>query len=296
MTSSASDTPKAFRFDKTRYPFAPHWYTHRDVSLHYVDEGKGQPVVFLHGNPTWSFLYRNVIKDCSGVCRCIAPDLPGFGLSGMPSGFGYTPHEYSEAISAFLDHLGSQRVILVMHDWGGPIGLSYAVRKTEKIAGMVLCNTWCWPPRWDARVFSLVMGGAPGRWLIMRYNFFARVLLPGGISRKKTKTTAIIRSYASRFFDMRARRATWEFPRNIRKQSGWFENLFNRLHVCKDVPVEMVWGRKDPVLGKRAYIKKWRRVFPKARVDRVLTASHYVPEDTPARVSGAVTRLLDRIE
>ncbi|MBI1819255.1 MAG: alpha/beta fold hydrolase, partial [Nitrospirae bacterium] len=88
--------------------------------MHYVDEGNGTPVLLLHGNPTWSYLYRNIIKELVHEARLIAPDYPGFGFSDHPPGYGYTPVEHAEWVSALIDHLGLKKMILVCQDWGGP--------------------------------------------------------------------------------------------------------------------------------------------------------------------------------
>src|SRR2546426_9493886 len=132
--------------DSAEYPFADRWFERGGSALHYVDEGSGPPVLMLHGNPTWSFLYRNVIKQLGGAVRSIAPDYPGFGLSDHPPGYGYTPQEHAEWIHALIDDTGLKRFVLVLQDWGGPIGLSIAVERPEDVAGLVVLNTGAWAP------------------------------------------------------------------------------------------------------------------------------------------------------
>lgn len=113
--------------DRNEYPFASHYFQTSAGKLHYVDEGEGPPIVMLHGNPTWSFLYRNLIKQLSSRYRCIAPDYLGFGLSDKPFDWNYRPEEHAKNLAALIEHLGLKEVTLVVNDWGGPIGMHYAV-------------------------------------------------------------------------------------------------------------------------------------------------------------------------
>ncbi|WP_246309704.1 alpha/beta fold hydrolase [Paenibacillus alginolyticus] len=136
---------RPFDVDASEYPFKDHWMPYRDGVIHYVDEGQGPVILLLHGNPTWSYLYRNVIKELSGECRLIALDYPGLGMSRAPSDYGYTPKEHSEAVTEFIRRLDLKDFVLVVQDWGGPIGLGYAVRHRENLRGVVVMNTWAWP-------------------------------------------------------------------------------------------------------------------------------------------------------
>lgn len=128
--------------DRNDYPFAPHYFQTAAGKLHYIDEGDGQPIVMIHGNPAWSFIYRNLIKQFSSGYRCIAPDHPGFGLSDKPAGWSYLPEEHAKNLAALIAHLGLKNVTLVMQDWGGPIGINYAVAHPENVARIIAMNTW----------------------------------------------------------------------------------------------------------------------------------------------------------
>jgi haloalkane dehalogenase len=139
------------------------------------------------------------------------------------------------------------------------------------------------------------MGGPIGKFLCMRYNFFARAILPGGMSRRNAKTPALVRNYAVQFKTPARRKATYTFARHIRKAAGWLAHIHQHLGVLSQVPVEMVWGRRDPIFGKRWYVRQWKKVFPYAHADTIVRASHYVPEDAPGRVTGAIQRLLERL-
>lgn len=170
---------RSFPVSTADYPFKDHWFAYHDGWVHYLDAGQGIPVLLLHGNPTWSFLYREVIKALGENCRLIAPDYPGFGYSKAPSRYGFTPSEHARVIAALIDHLGLRDFVLVVRDWGGPVGLSYAVDHPRNIRGVVVTNSWAWKPSVPQTLFSWVIGGWPlGCWLQTRRNFFARTIVP----------------------------------------------------------------------------------------------------------------------
>jgi haloalkane dehalogenase len=183
---------RPFEVDPAEYPFDDHWLEYRDGLIHYVDEGTGPTVLLLHGNPTWSYLYRDVIKELRGECRMIAPDLPGFGMSRGPSDYGFTPPEHADAIAQFVGQLGLGEIVFVVQDWGGPIGMSLATADPSKVRGIVLMNTFAWSATLAQWAFSVVMGGQPfGRWLQTQRNYFAKTMLPDGIHNKARVTRAL---------------------------------------------------------------------------------------------------------
>lgn len=281
--------------DPELYPFRDRWMDVDGSTIHYVDEGTGVPVLMLHGNPTWSFLYRNVIQELGGSCRCIAPDYPGFGLSDHPPGYGYTPEEHADRIGGLVDALGLDRFVLVLHDWGGPIGVRIATERAERLRGLVLCNSWCWPADAWTRAFSMAMGGPWGRWLHMRHNVFARFVVPAAIHHVEKRTPPVLKAYTAPFPTPASRTGTWAFPRAIRTSAAWLAETESRLGRLRGLPVEMVWAMRDPAFGHERYIRRWHRYFPGAPVERVEDASHYLQEDRPDRVVAGVRRLLARL-
>jgi haloalkane dehalogenase len=263
--------------------------------MHYVDEGSGTTVLLLHGNPTWSYLYRNIIKALSKEARLIAPDYPGFGFSDHPPGYGYTPQEHAQWVNALIDHLGLKKILLVCQDWGGPIGLSIAVERPQDFAGLVILNTWCWPPTWDARLFSRLMGGKVlGKFLQLRKNFFASKILPSGIFHKEKVTPALRKAYADPFPTEDSRMGTWVFPGEIRRAARWLADIESRLHLLNYKPVAMVRPKRDPAFGKRRVLDRWLSHFPKADVEELEDASHYLQEDRPDQVIAAIRKVLKR--
>lgn len=131
--------------NREQYPFASHSLAVPAGRMHYVDEGSGEPIVMVHGNPTWSFLYRDLIKRLQPAYRCIAMDHLGFGLSDKPAGWSYLPADHAANLTAFIQGLGLQKITLVVQDWGGPLGLSYAVNHPANVARIILMpSRWWW--------------------------------------------------------------------------------------------------------------------------------------------------------
>ena len=283
---------RKFKVDLEEYPFASHWFEHEGSFMHYLDEGEGMPVVMCHGNPTWSFLYRNIIKALSGECRCIAYDLPGFGFSDHPPEYGYTPQEHAEWLEALLiKHLQLEEFILVVQDWGGPIGLSVAARHPERVLGLVVSSTWAWEAAIIGKVFSKLLGNPLGRQLILKKNIFARNLVPMILGVEAKKNPAILSAYVAPFPTPESRMGTAVFPREITGATPWLRELESELHRLAAKPVEFIFGLKD--LGTRpSDIAHWLRHFPEARVNKVPEANHFTQEDCPHQYVDSIRRLV----
>lgn len=286
---------RAFDVDPVEYPFTSRWYERPQGWMHYIDEGAGIPVVMCHGNPTWSYLYRKIIRDLLPDCRCIAYDLPGFGYSGHPSApFHYTPQEHALWVeSLLLEHLKLDRFILVVQDWGGPIGLDIATRHPDKIIGVVISSTWAWPVPLLGKVFSLVLGSPLGRELNLRFNFFPTRLVAWALG-PQARTASTLDAYAGPFPTRQSRAGVAAFPTQLRAASAWLEALEKRLHTLKKKPIAFVFGLKD-VLTRPADMDRWLQHFPSADVQRDASAGHYTQEDCPQRYSVAIRRLLQKI-
>ena len=170
--------------DKSEYPFRSNHMNVPAGRMHYIDEGEGKPIVMVHGNPTWSFLYRYLIKELSKNHRCIALDHIGFGLSDKPADWSYLPEEHAKNLNLLIDELDLKELTLVVQDWGGPIGLSYAINNPENVKSIIIMNTWMWSVTGDPHYerFSGFMGSGIGRFLIKRFNFFVRRVQSSGDS------------------------------------------------------------------------------------------------------------------
>jgi haloalkane dehalogenase len=270
------------------YPFADRWLEAAGCRVHYVDEGTGPPLLLLHGNPTWSFLYREVIGALRGDFRCLAPDLPGFGLSEPGSGYGFTPREHARVLEGFVTALDLRGLTLMAHDWGGPTGLWVAGRHPERIDALVIANTWAWPVSDDPhfRRFSRFMGGPVGGLLIRRLNAFVNVLLPACCARRKPRGE-LMRAYRAPFADPRRRTPMHVLPREICASEAFLAEVEAGLAALREKPVLLVWGERDFAFRARER-ERWERLFPACRTLRLPEAGHYVQEDAPAEVAAAI--------
>jgi haloalkane dehalogenase len=251
-----------------------------DGALAYTDVGEGPPLLFLHGNPTWAYLYRHLIHGLSPTYRCIAPDYLGFGRSDKPTGFSYRPPAHADHITALCNHLNLDDLTLVVHDWGGPIGLAMALQHSERVRRLVLFNTWGWAHDGDPWVqgFSYLAGGPLGRVLIRRYNAFARWVLPLAFARRDRLSDAAFRQYITPLDTPERRMPSWIFPRALRTEAPWLRALWRRRQRLDDCPMWIGWGIRDPAFGGERYVRRWMNAFPNADVHR-FQAGHYVPEE-----------------
>ncbi len=197
-------TSTAWKWLDTReYPFQPNYQTTPSGQLHYIDEGKGDVILFVHGTPTWSFLYRSHIKALSNTHRCIAPDHIGFGLSDKPKNFAGTPQEHARNLNQLIAHLDLKNITIVVHDFGGPIGLSYAISKPENVKRIVMFNTWLWETKEDkdAQKIDKILHSSFGNFLYLNTNFSPKVLLKKAFHNKKHLSKQVHNHYKKPFPD-----------------------------------------------------------------------------------------------
>jgi haloalkane dehalogenase len=279
--------------DRNEFPFTPQQFKLPMGQLSYLDEGQGAPLVMVHGNPTWSFQFRHLIKHFSKSQRCLAPDHIGFGLSDKPADWNYLPSSQAENFERLLEALDLKNITLVVGDWGGPIGLSYAIRHPEKIKNIVVTNTWLWSVKadWYYRAFSGFMGGPIGHWLILRHNFFARSVVKVAYGDKRKLTPAIHRHYTTPLGQPAERKGSWVFPREIIGSSQWLESLWAQREALNDKIKLLAWGMKD-IAFREKELNYWAKHFPAARVVRYADAGHYLSEEKPAELIRELNTLL----
>lgn len=274
--------------DDDLFPFESRFVDIDGHSIHYVDEGTGPVLLMLHGNPTWSFVYREVIRALRDRFRCVALDYPGFGLSVAAPGYGYQPEDHAEVVTAFLDHLGVQDVTLVAHDWGGPIGLTVVNRRPERFERLVLANTWAWPVNGQLRaeVASHVMGGFVGRELIRQFNIFVELLIPAGHRLRKV-TPSEMDHYRKALGTRERRNACAILPGRIVGARTFLAQLEANLAQIAGLPTLVVWADKDMAFGdgdRRRLVES----FPGSTLRMVEGAGHFVQSDAPDQVSQAI--------
>lgn len=289
MTTDASDDASARPawVPDELYPFQSHYADVAGARVHYVDEGTGPPLLLLHGNPTWSFLYRDVITGLRDIYRCIAVDYPGFGLSRAAPGYGYTPAEHAGVLEQFVTGLDLTDVTMMAQDWGGPIGFAVATRHPARFAAFVIGNTWAWPKSDPpTQVFSRLLGGPVGRRLIANRNIFVEKVLPSGVSRAPLPE-AVMDAYRGPFPTPASRRATAVFPREILDSRPFLAELERRLPELSDRPALLVWPTKD-VAFRDPERRRWEALFPNHRTVLLDGAGHYIQEDAADEIVAAI--------
>lgn len=277
--------------DRAAYPFESRFFAQPEGRMHYVDEGQGPPVVFVHGNPSWSFEYREVLRLLSPQYRCLAPDHLGFGLSDKPPGIDYTPQAHAARLARWLDSLDLQHATLVVGDWGGPIGLSWALDHPDRVDHLVITNTWLWSVAsdWYYQAFSGFVGGPLGRGLIRSRNFFADTVVKMCFGDRSKLTPELHAHYLQPLEIPAEREANWTFPGQIIGASSWLEAQWQRRAVWSAKAVSLVWGMKD-IAFREKELRRWNEAFPSAKVWRLAGVGHFVAEEAPEELAQAIRR------
>jgi cis-3-alkyl-4-acyloxetan-2-one decarboxylase len=284
------------------YPFTGKYHTHPDgLRQHYLDEGSGEPVVMVHGNPTWSFYYRHLVLALRDRWRCVVPDHVGCGLSDKPGAdrYDFSLRRRVDDLERLLDAAGvNQDVTLVVHDWGGMIGLAWAVRHPERVKRLVVLNTAAFhlPPSkplpWALRLGRNTRLGA---WLILRLNAFCEAAARVCVKRHPLPA-AVRRAYLAPYDTPAHRLAVLRFVQTIplRQSDPGYDIVSEtekRLDLFRDRPVLVVWGLRDFVFD-RHFLAEWGRRFPHAEIHRFADAGHYILEDARDEVIGLMRRFL----
>ena len=269
------------------YPFESHWLATSGGLVHHIDEGSGPTLLMLHGNPTWSFLYRHLVLELRGRFRCVAVDYPGFGLSERPAGYGYTPQEHARVVGEVVDALGLEGFVVLGHDWGGPIGLAVAAERADRVAGVALGNTWFWPADRRGRAFSAVMSSPPLKWAILRRNLFVERIVPGGVVRHLSEEEMDHYRGVQPTPELRAGVA--EFPRQIAAAAPWLERLEGAVHARLGGKRALItWPMRDVAFPAASTLPRVRAAFTDARVVELPDAKHYFQEDASPAVAAAL--------
>ncbi len=270
--------------------------------MHYLDEGSGDPVVMLHGNPTWSFFYRNLVKDLSADYRCIVPDHIGSGLSDKPSPdeYQYTVAQRAKDMESLLESLHiTENITLVLHDWGGFVGMTYARKNKEKIKRIILLNTSAFRLPKD-RPFPWMIGLCKnkniGSMLVQGLNLFCK-----GSNKfcvKKPMSREVADMYLHPYDNWKNRYGVLAFildvPLNASHVS--YSDLVETecsLESFNDIPKLICWAEKDFVFDK-PFLREWQKHFPDAELHLFSEAGHYILEDEYEKVRDTITNFLDK--
>jgi len=286
--TTPSPTPK-FKVNPTLFPYEPHYLKlENGANIHYVDEGSGPVLLLLHGNPTWSFLYRHLIAELKDEFRLVAPDYPGFGLSSAPTGYGFTAAEQAVAITEFVEQLDLQDTTLMVQDWGGPIGFSVAQKLPNRIHAFIIGNTWAWPlERSGHKVFSTLMGGWPGQFASWCCNGVVRFFMAKGMEEDLTE--AEMAMYLAPFENRKSRKPTHVFPAQLWDANPFLQEVYDGFPALSKRPALIVWGLKDFAFQEPEQ-SRFENLFPNHQTVLLEDAAHFIQEDAPAKIAQAIRK------
>jgi predicted RND superfamily exporter protein/pimeloyl-ACP methyl ester carboxylesterase len=276
------------------YPFESRFVAVGDALIHYIDEGSGPLLLFFHGNPTWSFLYRDIVRDLRADFRCIAVDLPGFGLSRPPPDYDFFPESHAALLEQFVLALDLKDFVVMGQDWGGPVGFAIAASQAARCRGLVIGNTFAFSLKGDPHFewFSRLMGGWLGRFLCRRYNFFVRFFIPRGVRTRKL-SPAVMAAYQGPFPTPEARRPTYVSPKRIIGSSDFLAALEARLARLADRPVLILWGDHDFAFRARERAR-FEALFPDHETVILEGAGHFIQEEAPERIAQTIRAWFQR--
>jgi haloalkane dehalogenase len=280
------------------FPYEPRFVDAGEIRLHYVDEGPpdAPPLLFVHGNPTWSYLWRRPIAELSSRGhRCVAFDHMGFGRSDKPPQLSaYSLERHIGNAIALIDALDLSDVTLVGHDWGGPIGLGALLERRDRLRAVALMNTWAWElPSFLPPFLREFRTEGLGEILALGGNLFVESI-PGGM-RRRDADPLMMEAYRAPFPDYWSRAGTLAFQREIPlterdRSAPLMASIHERLPDLS-LPVLLVWGMRDPVF-QPVFLEQWRELFPKAETVELDDASHFLVEDSPDAVTDAIAGFL----
>ena len=290
------------------WPYEPQWFDSPDGNLHYVDEGPrdGKPVVMMHGNPTWGYLYRNFIPSLvEAGYRCIVPDHLGFGRSDKPNDAElYQVPRHATRLDALLESLDLCDATLVSQDWGGPIGFYWATRHPERIAALCILNTAAHRPPGQVKLpLPLRLFRTPGIGEAMvkgAHMFVHGFLFNAGIMHKERITGDVRAAYTAPHPTYSSRTSILVFPREIPSGStgrvaDFLGEVEEGLQRLKDKPTMIAWAMKDIAFLPEYLDELWLRDFPNADVMRLPDAGHYLQEDAHERIVPKLVTHLDSV-
>ncbi len=290
-------------FRREHYPFVGHFLDRDGIAMHYLDEGSGEAVVMLHGNPTWSFYYRKLVLGLRGQCRVIAPDHIGCGFSDKPDDahYEFTLERRVRDLEALIEHLKlPPQFTLVLHDWGGMIGMTYATRHPERIARLVLLNTAAFhlpttkklpPSLWLCRNTPL------DALLIRKTGLFVRLVTRWGV-RTREFSSVERDAYLNPHTAKKSRLAQLRFVQDIpltadHPSHALVSEVQSKLGQFRATPTLICWGEQDWVFDKH-FLAEWQRLLPAAEVHLFADAGHLVLEDKPEGILSLVKQFFAR--
>ena len=280
------------------YPFESHWLEVESQRLHYVDEGAGEPLLFVHGNPTWSFYWRNLILGLRDQYRCIAVDHIGCGLSDKPQNYPYTLERRITDLAHVVEQLNLKNATLLAHDWGGAIGLGTVQRLPFRFSRIVLFNTGAFPPPFVPWRIAACRTPILGTLAVRGLNAFARAALSMAVEKHDRMTADVRGGFLAPYANWHDRIAINEFVRDIpfsSRHPTWktLEKIESGLPSLGGWPIQLIWGMRDWCFRPEC-LARIRKHWPQAEVHELADCGHYVVEDAHERIVPLVADFLHR--
>ncbi len=286
---------------KSDYDFESRFLKLDSVRMHYVDpseqRGSAEPILMVHGNPTWSYFYRRQIRQLSDRYRPIAVDHVGCGLSDKPKDYPYCLDTHISNLCRLIDELDLRNVVLMAHDWGGAIGLGALLRRRERFKRIVLFNTGAFPPNYIPFRIRVCRWPLFGKIGVQGFNLFARAAIKMATEQPGGLRPEIAEGFLAPYDSWENRTAIYQFVKDIPLSSRhrtWhtLHEIDQQLPELVDLPIQLIWGMKDWCFRPEC-LERFERYWPHAKVCRLEQAGHYVVEDAPQQVSETLNRFLD---
>ena len=278
--------------DRNEYPFTSKYFDVNGHQMHFIDEGQGDTLLFVHGTPSWSFDFRKVINTLKSDFRCIAIDNIGFGLSDKPEHYDYSTQNHSKTLEKFVLGHNLTDLTLVVHDFGGPIGLYFAIQHPERIKKLIILNSWLWSSKDDPDYIKLskVLKSPLLPFLYKYLNFSPKVILPQSFGDQKLPKR-LLKQYTQPFADKTQRNGALAFAHSLLNDQDWFEELWNKKQAISDKPTLFIWGMKDPAI-KPHNLEKFVSGFPNSKAIKLDTCGHFPQEEQSETVAKSIRDFL----
>lgn len=277
------------------FPFKPHYREINGFQTHYIDEGKGEPIVCLHGQPTWSYLYRNFVKGLIKEYRVVVPDYMGFGKSDVPLDKPYRLTQHIDNLKKLLLGLNLKNITLVVQDWGGPIGFGFAVDYPDRVKRLVIMNTSVGVLKEDAKPWY-----APFEEKGIYEKFIKDIsnMLKMGIYNKQKISPILLKAYAGPFPSDEYYVGALAFPKDIpignsHPSSEIMLHIRANLNILSNKPKILIWGMKDPIFPVWM-INWWSKIYPDLEIYKIEKASHFLQEDAPEEIVAIIQSFLKK--
>ncbi len=287
--------------DREAWPWTPRPLALSDGTQHAVIEGDGSTVLLVHGTPTWSFEWRHVLRELTPEHRVVTVDHLGFGLSERPANADYSPESHARRFREVIDHVAPDGpVALVVHDFGGPIALDWALDHPERLSHLVIVNSFAWSPLSDPSMkrAATLIGGSLGRLAYRHLNFSQRVIMPAAYANKRRLTHDIHAQYLNVFPDADSRELVlFALARSLSESAPFFSSLEQRLTAQRDtlarIPSAIMWGLQDRTFRPSAR-RRWKELLPHAKLQSFEDAGHWPHEEWPDAFVRALRQTLAR--